>query len=93
MEKSNVDALRPIGLVVLKGKERAIDLFSSYTEQSDSPVAQYLDAYHAMEEGESSALAQFKLLANRYPQDVLVRYHLARLTSGDAGLDIKMENK
>ena len=85
--------LRPVAQVVLKGKEHAIDLFTSWDEDSDAPLQEYRNAYQAIADMEDGVLQRLETLAMSYPDDSLVAFHLARLRDGPRGVYIKMETK
>jgi len=85
--------LRPIAEVVLKGKEHAIDLFTSWDRSTDAPLEEYTQLYGAVSDKSDNALLQLEALAASYPDDCLVRFHLDRLLNGLQGVYIKMETK
>ena len=85
--------LRPIAEVVLKGKEHAIDLFTSWDGKTDAPIEEYKQLYRAVADKSDNALSQLEALATSYPDDCLVRFHLDRLRNGLQGVYIKMETK
>ncbi len=82
-------AVRPIGRLVLKGKTESLRAFepvaATRTGQCASPV-DYGAALSLLQSGQADQIglahAAFETLAERYPQDPLVRLHLQRLRQG-----------
>ena len=85
--------LRPVAQVVLKGKEHAIDLFTSWDKDSDAPLQEYKNVYQAVADMADDVQQRLETLAMSYPDDSLVAFHLARLRDGQTGVYIKMETK
>lgn len=97
-EKAHCDDIlcRPIGDVLLKGKEIPIRLYHP-VERAVLSVGRlagedYLQAFAALEAGERDA---FSGLAVRYPDDPLVMFHHRRLNegTGTSGVLIRLEGK
>jgi class 3 adenylate cyclase len=86
-------ALRPIAEVVLKGKEQAIDLYTSHNADTDAPLDSYEAIYKAVANKDQDALQQLETLAVQYPHDRLISFHCTRLRGGQQGVFIKMETK
>lgn len=80
------DKIRPIGRLVLKGKENVLRVYEPITEhraQKYAPLHEYLAAYDLMAtQSTSLAIEKFHNLIHRYPEDPLVILHLRRLTEG-----------
>lgn len=86
---------RPAGRLVLKGKKEAVAVFEPLTlEQAASPnVREYLEAYALLESESPAAVAAFRALAEKYPDDPLAAYHAARLAVGESGSLVVMSRK
>ncbi|MFC7419314.1 CHASE2 domain-containing protein [Iodobacter arcticus] len=91
------DALvRPVGRLVLKGKNRALQVFEPLTEArlaNYAPLELYRSAYQAMAQEVSSAASDFSDLALSYPHDPLLALHHQRLSKGEKGDLIVMAEK
>lgn len=86
---------RPIGSLILKGKQEKIKTFELLTKaQFDSALtSDYLAAYQKMDAEDPDALKAFSVLLERYPDDPLSHYHYKRLQQGETGSTIIMSNK
>ena len=82
--------MRPVGNVLLKGKEQSIRLYEPCETEADDP---YEAAYRLMSDGDEGALASFEQLHAQRPGDELVRFQLTRLRSGQRGEHIVMTDK
>ncbi len=84
------DALvRPIGRLVLQGKQQAIAAFEPLDASASSAAEAayqraYQDAFELMQQMDTKALQAFEQLAASRPHDGLVHFHLDRLQSGSA---------
>ena len=85
--------LRPVGTLVLKGKEQGIEAFTPLDPVSESAAAQYEAAYEALKTGSSRAQELFEKLVKANPRDRLSLFHQGRLSAGKAGTRIVMEAK
>jgi len=56
-------------------------------------VEAYGKAYDLLQRGEPCALGSFEALAAKWPDDPLVRFHLARLRQGESGTTIVLAEK
>lgn len=86
---------RPIGSLILKGKQEKIKTFELLSEtQFNSPLtSEYMAAYKKMEDEEPDALNAFSSLLEHYPDDTLSQYHHKRLQQRETGSTITMSNK
>lgn len=86
---------RPIGIVILKGKTEALDVWEPLHEGAYTPeyLARYEAAFAAAREESSLACDQFAKLAAERPDDPLVHFYLERHKSGESGIHIKMTEK
>ncbi len=83
---------RPIGDLVLKGKETAIPAFepTSGAEAGYAELSAYRKAFDDMENGAGD---EFLRLETLFPSDPLVRLHAARVREGVLGTTIVMKDK
>lgn len=91
-------SVRPVGSLVLKGKNEAIKVFEPLTterEQRYVPLDRYLQAYGQLlaADGQEAACRMFAELAAGYPGDPLARLHHSRLQRGEWGERIVMTEK
>ncbi|MBI2275853.1 MAG: adenylate/guanylate cyclase domain-containing protein [Dechloromonas sp.] len=91
-------AVRPVGRLILKGKIEAIEVFEPLVgerEQRYAPRQRYLEAYEQLSvaSGQERATAMFAELADRYPEDPLVKLYSSRLADGEGGNLILMAGK
>lgn len=86
---------RPIGLLLLKGKNQETEVFEplddSNTDRVD-PTA-YLTAYQSLKACHPDACQNFLQYCSRYPDDSLAAFHLKRLQAGYTGSKITLESK
>lgn len=86
---------RPIGDIVLKGKQTPIACFEPLHagDARLGHLAGYSAAYAQMQDNAPAAAAAFEALANQFPEDGLVRLHSERLQSGAQGTIITLTGK
>jgi class 3 adenylate cyclase len=86
-------ALRPVGRLVLKGKEGGVECFEPVAEGGEA-LAAYREAFALMESGAAAeAEARFAALVEADAQDRLAAFHLARLRRGESGAEVVMAEK
>lgn len=85
-------AARPIGRLLLKGKQQPIMVFEPL-DMTTTPDADYRQAFERMRSQTPDALEAFERLAQERPTDRLVSMHLARLQRGEVGDLLVMEGK
>lgn len=85
----------PIGAVVMKGKQSAVELFSPLAaiDLSESAAAQYRRAYAELATAGPNARALFEALYEAYPEHPLVAFHYHRLMTGASSVMIVMDDK
>lgn len=87
--------MRPIGEIVLKGKED--DVFTFEPVPGETPdtysVSDYATAYSQMRTNDPNAIESFRALSENWPDDPLAAFHLNRLQSGETGARIVMDEK
>lgn len=86
---------RPVGGLVLKGKETAIDAFEPITgrERGYAPLETYRQVFAQLERKDGLAAARFAELATAFPDDPLVQLHAGRLAEGERGATIILKEK
>jgi adenylate cyclase len=87
---------RPVGELVLKGKEAALMAYEPLSEEAHrSPqTAAYLAAYEKVAGNDTAGARQaFATLVGQYGDDPLALFHLQRLLAGKAGLRIELAEK
>ncbi len=84
-------SFRPIGTVVLVGKEEGIEVLEPI---ADSPqITAYLATFEAMRAGDAKAPEMFAALLSDYPDDALAAMHASRLRAGESGEVIVLTSK
>ena len=86
---------RPVGDIVLVGKDEAIVSFQPLEEKEigSKRVEAYNKAYELIREESPRAIDAFKNFTSKYPDDILGKYHLQRLERGETGTRIIMTSK
>lgn len=86
---------RPIGDVVLKGKNEAVTLYNPVTDEyAASPAyADYMDVYALLKAEDPKGSDAVRALKARYPDDALIDFHLGRVESGLCTARVVMEDK
>ena len=83
----NLDGMRPVGDLVLRGRRGDLRVFSLAGELN---IGDYLAAFRALEAGDQAALPAFAALVGRSVSDGLANFHLRRLLDGARGTRIEM---
>ncbi len=88
-------SFRPIGTVVLVGKEEGVEVLEPLTGgAAESPhMSAYLAAFEAMRAGDAAAPEMFAALLRDYPDDGLAAMHASRLRAGESGAVIVLASK
>ncbi|MBE7243468.1 adenylate/guanylate cyclase domain-containing protein [Methylobacterium radiotolerans] len=83
---------RPLGELLLRGKQTALRAYEPLTEAAyaDALLAQYQDAYAKLDAGEAGALPAFAALVGLRPDDGVAAYHLKRLLNGSSGSRVEV---
>ncbi len=85
---------RPIGDVVLKGKVQAVTLYSPALDDADQALyADYAVAFDLLRKEDPAAVDALNLLAGKYPDDAIVKFHLGRIAKGLVSARVVMEDK
>jgi class 3 adenylate cyclase/CHASE2 domain-containing sensor protein len=86
---------RPVGDIVLVGKDEAIPCFEPIHDEDirSDRVQTYREIFEMIRAGDPKALDAFKAYTEKYPDDPLGRYHYTRLKSGETGTRIVLTSK
>ncbi|WP_234086711.1 CHASE2 domain-containing protein [Azonexus sp. R2A61] len=87
---------RPVGRLVLKGRQQALAVFEPERPTADpmrAPLTDYRTAYALLDDDPPAAAARFAELAGQWPADPLVRLHHERLQRGESGSRIVLAGK
>ena len=78
---------RPIGTLMLKGKEKGIEAFEPLnpTASRSKAMAQYREAFELLSAGDPNAVQSFAACVVAHGDDVLATFHLRRLLAGQTG--------
>jgi len=86
---------RPVGTLVLKGKEKGIRAYEPLANgigQTDATAA-YLAAFEKLEAGDPTAVQGFAALVGAHGDDALATFHLKRLLAGERGSTVVLNAK
>ncbi|MEO5338437.1 MAG: adenylate/guanylate cyclase domain-containing protein [Magnetospirillum sp. WYHS-4] len=84
---------RPVGNLLLKGKQDAIAAFEPLPDGETEASAAYRKAYALLESNSPDAFHAFVDLAERFPDDPLAALHLERMRRGDRCVTITLNDK
>jgi TolA-binding protein len=85
---------RQIGDIVLKGKTTPTALFSPISETEDPALVEgYGAAYALLTSDNAGAEAAFRDLANAFPADPIVQFHIGRMDDGIVSARVVMDDK
>lgn len=86
---------RPVATLVLKGKTQGVGVFEPLTGERfrSEGVQRYLGLYPSLEAGGPDCLPRLERLADDYPDDPVLRLHRDRLTAGESGVRIVLDEK
>lgn len=85
----------PVAHLVLKELSEAVEAWEPIDPNSmDQEYEQaYLDAYCSVAAGDANAIEQFSRLAERVPDDGVVAFHARRLSDGESGVRVIIQEK
>lgn len=84
---------RPVACLVLKGKTLGLDCVTLCDDLSGKVLNDYLTAYTALERNHPSTMQLFEALYRQRPRDGLIAFHWRRVTQGETGTRIVLEEK
>jgi len=86
---------RPIGVLLLKGKNQETEVFEPLGDSNTYGVdpAAYLTAYQSLKACHPDACQNFLQYCSGHPDDSLAAFHLKRLQAGYTGSKITLESK
>ena len=95
LERCQRSRFRPMGDFVVKGRREATPVFEPVDSQryGHDHIARYLAAYEAMRAEHPEAIDLFAELLREDPDDPCLKFHHARLISGEKGSLIVMTEK
>ena len=87
-------SFRPIGDIVLKGKTQGTVLYTPVASTDPAPLlAGYAAAYALLSDEKAEAAGAFAALAQEFPTDPLVAFHLKRINGGLLSNRVVMDDK
>ena len=86
---------RPIGTLMLEGKEQGIAAFEPISEDAarSDATKTYLAAFELLAAEDPKAKQSFAAVVGTYEDDPLANYHLQRLLAGESGVRIVLPGK
>ncbi len=82
---------RPIGTLIVKGKDHGIDTYEPLNGDGRSRCASsYRRAFERLAAGDAAAVQAFAAHLGRYSSDALASFHLKRLLAGETGACIAL---
>lgn len=86
---------RPVGTLLLKGKNEGVVVYEPLTAEAvDCPATEaYKAAFAKLEAGDPGASQAFAAVVGRFGEDPLATFHLRRLLAGETGAEISMAEK
>ncbi|MEM7069307.1 MAG: adenylate/guanylate cyclase domain-containing protein [Pseudomonadota bacterium] len=88
-------AFRPLGELLLKGRNSALPCFEPCSDKTLSAtwMQAYLDAYRALELKQADAIKKFEIAASENPEDGPTQFHIDRLKDGNVGAIVVLGGK
>ena len=87
-------AFRPVGELVLKGKQKPVSTFEPVAAEAAPDADRYLEAFDLMRAQKwCEAEAALDALLKAAPDDSMAKFHLDRIRQGERSLEIVMEEK
>ncbi len=86
---------RPVGTLILKGKEQGIKAFEPLNAESGGSDAMtaYLEAFEKLETKDAGAVQGFATFVGARGDDPLATFHLKRLLAGETGTTVTFASK
>ena len=87
--------MRPLGHVVVKGREHPIEVMEPLSAERDQSefIARYRAAFAALDRGEAAAKDMFEALHRENPEDGPTAFHLERIQAGQVTARVVMDDK
>ena len=94
-ERADQHQFRPIGDVILKGKDDPVTCFEPINrgDKREAYIESYRKAYECIQSDPRKTEQILSKISRDYPEDGLVRLHLQRVRSGEVGVQIELESK
>ena len=95
VERCHNAKFRPVGELLLEGKSESVAAFEPVPNgvKSHTGIDEYMLAYRLLCDEDPEAESAFRGLAERYPKDALIAFHIKRLAAGESGSLIVMKEK
>jgi class 3 adenylate cyclase/CHASE2 domain-containing sensor protein len=95
IERCAGGSYRPVGELVLKGKSESVAAYEPVRDgdKTHCGIDAYVAAYRMLSAEDPRTEAAFRALAERYPEDPLVAFHLGRLAAGESGSVVVLKEK
>lgn len=86
---------RPVGTLVLKGKEQGIKAYEPVSAEGGSAgaLSAYLGAFEELEAKDAGAVSSFAAFVGAHSDDPLATFHLKRLLAGETGSTVTFDSK
>ena len=86
---------RPVGTLILKGKEQGIKAFEPLNPESggSDAVTAYMNAFEKLEARDAGAVQNFATFVGAHGDDPLATFHLKRLLAGETGSTVTFASK
>lgn len=83
---------RPIGTLLLKGKEQGIEAFEPLSPalSQSKGMESYREAFELLANGDSGAVQRFAACVSLHTDDTLATFHLKRVLAGQTGIVIAL---
>lgn len=83
---------RPIGTLLLKGKEQGIEAFEPLSPaiSQSKGMESYREAFELLANGDSGAVQRFATCVSLHTDDMLATFHLKRVLAGQTGIVIAL---
>jgi len=95
IEQCDDGTFRPVGELVLKGKSESVAAFEPVRDgdKTHCGVDAYMAAYRMLSAKDPLAVDAIRELAEQFPEDPLVAFHLGRLAAGESGSVVVLKEK
>ena len=86
---------RPVGTLILKGKNEGVEVYEPLTsETANCPATEaYKAAFQMLKAKDPGASQAFAAVVGQFGEDSLATFHLRRLLAGESGAEISMSEK
>lgn len=94
-ERADQHQFRPIGDIVLKGKDDPVTCFEPIRkgDKKEAYLENYRKAFDCIEREPQQTEKLLNSISKEHPEDGLIRLHLGRIKTGETGIQIELESK